>query len=297
MISLEGDVRDYSNLKKIITKYEPEIIIHMAAQSLVSESYEDPIETYSTNVMGTANLLDIIKNNHKTRVVINVTSDKCYENNELGRSFKENDSMGGFDPYSSSKGCSELLTSSYRNSFFHPSTYKKHQTAIASVRAGNVIGGGDWSNKRLIPDIVRGILEKNTIIIRNPNAIRPWQHVLEPLNGYLMLIEKLWEDGPNYMEGWNFGPDEVDIKPVNWMVDKFTKLWNSDIKWKTVDGDFYESDILRLDCSKAKKKLGWKPKTNSDLGLKWTVDWYKKYSKDMDMRTVTENQIENFLSL
>jgi len=295
MVSIMGDVRDFSKLENVISEHSPEIIIHMAAQSLVLPSYNDPIETYATNVMGTVNLLEAIRKVGKARVVINVTSDKCYENKGLAVGYSEDDPMGGYDPYSSSKGCAELVTSSFRNSFFNTSQYKKHNTALASVRAGNVIGGGDWSANRLIPDIMDGIVKHQTVKIRNPDAVRPWQFVLEPLNGYLMLAENLWHNGPQYMEGWNFGPNDEDAKPVSWIVTKLSQLWGNEIAWEVDSGNHeHEANYLKLDCSKAKKKLGWFPKMNLELAIKWVVDWYKQYEQKNDMRKFTEEQINQF---
>ncbi len=295
MISIMGDVCDFNHLKEIIKEHRPEIVIHMAAQSLLRQSYKDPIETYSTNVMGTVNLLEAIRTVGKIRVVINVTSDKCYENKESPTGYKENDPMGGYDPYSSSKGCAELVTSSFRNSFFNPAEYEKHGVALASARAGNVIGGGDWSAERLIPDIMRGILEKRTIKIRSPHAIRPWQYVLEPLSGYMLLVEKLWNHGTEYMDGWNFGPTDEDIKPVSWIVEKLSQQWGKGLRWK-LDGTEHphEANYLKLDCSKAKMKLSWSPKTNLETALWLVVEWYKQYEQKNDIRKHTEEQIKNF---
>jgi CDP-glucose 4,6-dehydratase len=227
--------------------------------------------------------------------LINVTSDKCYENRSLERGYNENDPMGGFDPYSSSKGCAEIVTSSFRNSFFNIKEYEKHRTAIASVRAGNVIGGGDWAENRIIPDIIKGILEKKKIKIRNPEAIRPWQFVLEPLNGYLLLAEKLWHEGKTFSEGWNFGPEYNDVKKVSWVAKKLLKLWNTDIKLDYTKEKFnHEEKILKLDCTKVKEKLGWHPKMNLEVGLKFVVEWYKQYELGNNMKEVTENQIMEY---
>ncbi|MGI0063237.1 MAG: CDP-glucose 4,6-dehydratase, partial [Nitrosotalea sp.] len=205
MVSIMGNICDIEHLRTVMTEHKPEIVIHMAAQSLVGRSYDDPLETFSTNVLGTVNVFEVIRKLGNVRVVINVTSDKCYENRESISGYKETDPMGGYDPYSSSKGCAELITSSFRNSFFNPKEYDKHGIALASVRAGNIIGGGDWSTNRLVPDIMKGLIENQTVTIRNPSSVRPWQFVLEPLRGYLMLAEKLWHEGPQYVEGWNFG--------------------------------------------------------------------------------------------
>jgi len=299
MISIMGNVSDLNKLNEIIHEYKPEIIIHMAAQSLVQESYKNPVETYTTNVLGTVNIMQAIRDVNFVRVLINVTSDKCYENSVgLERGYNENDPMGGFDPYSSSKGCAELVTASFRNSFFNPIEYEKHRTAIATVRAGNVIGGGDWAQNRIIPDIMKGILEKTPVKIRNPDAVRPWQFVLEPLHGYMLLAEKLWYEGPKFSEGWNFGPDYNDIKSVSWLVEKLSQLWNTQINLEyDKEGFHHEANTLKLDCTKAKQKLGWKPKTNLELGLKFVVEWYKQYELGNDIREITEQQIKEFNKL
>lgn len=295
MISIEGNVLDFENFKKTIEKYKPEIIIHMAAQSLVHYSYLNPQSTYATNVMGTVNLLEAVRQTGKVKVVLNITSDKCYENKNQEVGYKEEDPMGGYDPYSSSKGCAELVTSAYLRSFFNPNEYSKHGIAVASARAGNVIGGGDWASNRLIPDIVRTIFNATTLKIRNPNAIRPWQHVLEPLSGYLLLVEKLWEGGAKYSEAWNFGPDDTDVKPVNWIVEKFIKLWGENVK-REIDSNEkpHETQLLKLDCTKAKTKLNWKPKWDIDKALEKTADWYKALKEKNDMRDFSLSQIKEY---
>lgn len=297
MISIEGDVRDYSSLKKVIIDYRPEIIIHMAAQSLVGPSYLDPVETYATNLMGTVHLLEAVRQAGGVKAVINVTSDKCYENHEWIWGYRENEAMGGHDPYSSSKGCSELITSSFRKSFFNPKEFHKHGVALASVRAGNVIGGGDWAQDRLIPDIMRAWIGGKHVSIRNPDAVRPWQHVLEPLAGYLLLAEKLWEEGPKYAEAWNFGPEENDTKPVSWIADHMATMWGHGGKWDIDTGTHqHEAGYLKLDCSKAKMKLGWSPRMNISMALDWIVTWYRDYSDKNDMRKTTEAQIGEYAS-
>lgn len=220
-----GDIRDYDKLLRVIQKVKPEIVIHMAAQPLVRESYKNPVDTYSTNVMGTVNLLEAIRQTPGIKAVVNVTTDKCYENKEWHWGYRENESMGGYDPYSNSKGCSELVTAAYRNSFFNSKDYHKHGVALASARAGNVIGGGDWAEDRLIPDFIRAISKGEIVKIRSPYAIRPWQHVLEPLSGYLLLAEKLYTDGPKFAEAWNFGPDDRDAKNVEWITKTICDLW------------------------------------------------------------------------
>ena len=277
MTSIMGDITHIERITDVVKQHNPEIIIHMAAQSLVHKSYDQPLETFSTNIMGTVNLLEAIRNTSKKCVIINVTSDKCYENQELSRGYKENDPMGGYDPYSSSKGCAELITSSFRDSFFKNSNDKDYDISLASVRAGNVIGGGDWADNRIMPDIMRGILNKKIIKIRNPTAVRPWQHVLEPLRGYLELAEKLYNYKSEYTESWNFGPDDDDVKPVSWIVNKVVEMWGEDVQVDFDDDrlDYkHETSFLRLDCSKAKSKLKWNPKIKLEEGLKLTVNWY-----------------------
>ena len=293
--SVIGDIQDYELVKETINKYEPEIVFHMAAQSLVIKSYSDPIETFSTNVMGTVNLLYAIKETKKPNVVVNVTSDKCYQNNESLKGYSEDDPMGGHDPYSSSKGCAELITKSFRNSFFNSDDGK--QIALASVRAGNVIGGGDWAENRLIPDIIRAIKNKESVKIRNPNALRPWQHVLDPLNGYMILAEKLWEEQNKYSEGWNFGPDKNEIKSVSWIIEKFNEFWKNKIDWTIDKNELHEANNLILNCQKAKTKLGWNPKVDMETTIKWTIEWYERYFDKEDMKKITEEQIEKFHNL
>ena len=299
MTSIMGDITSIENITNVVKQHNPEIIVHMAAQSLVHKSYDQPLETFSTNIMGTVNLLEAVRNTSKKCVIINVTSDKCYENQELSRGYKENDPMGGYDPYSSSKGCAELITSSFRNSFFKDSNNKDYDISLASVRAGNVIGGGDWADNRIVPDIMRGILDKKIIKIRNPNSVRPWQYVLEPLRGYLELAEKLYNYKSEYAESWNFGPEIDDAKPVSWLVNEIVEMWGENIEVDFDNDDLdhkHETNFLRLDCSKAKSKLKWNPKIKLEEGLKLTVNWYKQYEQTKELREFTENQIEEYLS-
>jgi len=295
--SITGDISDSSQISDVIKKYNPDIIIHMAAQSLVLKSYEYPLETFSTNTMGTVNLLDAIRKVGTPKVVLNVTSDKCYENKELGLKFKEDDPIGGLDPYSSSKGCAELVTSAFRNSFFNIDDFDRHHVAIASVRAGNVIGGGDWAEDRLIPDIFKNILVNKPIKIRNPDSIRPWQFILDALYGYLLLIEKLWDDGIKYSGAWNFGSME-DARTVSWITKKLSELWDVNIDWEFEKKDHkHEANYLELDCSKSSRMLGWKPKMDLSMTLEWIVNWYKQYQQKNDIRPFTEKQIEKYNSL
>ena len=298
MISITGNIEDFAMIQKVVKENKPEIVIHMAAQSLVRKSYEEPITTFATNVMGTVNLLQAIKTTGNTRVLINVTSDKCYENKGTEKAFSENSPMGGYDPYSSSKGCAELVTSSFRDSFFNPKEFECHRLSLSSVRSGNVIGGGDWAKDRLIPDIMNSISKRIPTQIRNTRSIRPWQFVLEPLFGYLILAQRMWEEGKEFSEPWNFGPDETDCKSVKWILEKISKELDDGFSWKEDTRDNpHEAEMLKLDCNKAKKRLGWKTKLDVNETIEWTVNWYKEYFKNSDMKEYTENQIDKFMSL
>jgi CDP-glucose 4,6-dehydratase len=292
MVSIESDIRDFAALSAVFEKYQPEIVIHMAAQPLVRYSYANPIETYSTNVMGTVHLLEATRLTDSVRAIVNVTSDKCYENREWAWGYRENEPMGGYDPYSNSKGCAELVASAYRSSYFNVDNFAEHGVALASARAGNVIGGGDWAEDRLIPDIMRAIMDGKPVNIRNPHAIRPWQHVLEPLSGYLLLAQKLYEEGVGYAEGWNFGPKDEDSRPVQWIVERLTESWGEGASWVLDKGDHpHEAHYLKLDCSKAKARLNWQPRWCLDETLDRIVDWQKKYRQGADMKAVTLEQI------
>jgi CDP-glucose 4,6-dehydratase len=298
MASIVGDVRDAERLGQAVASSRPEIVFHMAAQPLVRESYRDPVTTYATNVMGTVHLLESVRHAGSTRAVVCITSDKCYENREWIWGYRENEAIGGYDPYSSSKGCAEIVAAAYRNSFFNPNQYAGHGTAVATVRAGNVIGGGDWAKDRLVPDILDSLVKGETVILRNPQAIRPWQHVLEPLSGYLTLAERLCEDGPSYSEGWNFGPFDSGIKPVSWVVDQLVSLWGSDISWKQDEAyQPHEDRYLMLDCAKARHRLKWEPVLDITTALRWTVEWMKSLEAGADMRRVSESQIGRFMEL
>lgn len=292
-----GDIRNYEKLLSVLQQVKPEIIIHMAAQSLVRESYRNPVETYNINVMGTVNLLEAARHTSGVKAVVNVTTDKCYENREWHWGYRENEPMGGYDPYSNSKGCSELVTASFRNSFFNPSAYSQHGVALASARAGNVIGGGDWAVDRLIPDFIRAISKGEKVRIRSPYAIRPWQHVLEPLSGYLTLAAKLFSEGPRYGEGWNFGPNDNDAKNVEWITKTICSMWGNGASYEIdKNPQPHEANYLKLDCSKAKAELGWFPKWNIDTTLQSIVDWNKAYISGKDIKAVTENQIETYFN-
>lgn len=298
MTSIAGDIRNFDHVLSVIKEYKPEIIFHLAAQSLVRRSYKNPLETYSTNVMGTAHVFEAARLTQGVRVIINVTSDKCYENREWDWGYRENDALGGFDPYSNSKGCSELITSAYRNSFFNPKDYKTHGVNLASVRAGNVIGGGDWSEDRLISDIMRAWFTGDTLVVRSPEAIRPWQHVLEPLTGYMILAQNLWGRGPQFADSWNFGSDDDDCRPVSWIVKKTAELWGDETSWKISDNpSLHETNVLKLDCMKAKTRLNWRPKWNLETALAKTVNWFKSYKNSQDMKLETLQQIEDYTLL
>jgi len=295
MTSVIGDIRDLALLKTVFIEHQPEIVIHMAAQPLVRYSYLEPVETYSTNVMGTVNLLEAVRGTKSVKAVVNVTSDKCYENREWVWGYRENEAMGGFDPYSNSKGCAELVTAAYRNSYFHPEKYAEHGVAIGSGRAGNVIGGGDWAEDRLIPDMMRAIIRNQPVSIRNPHSIRPWQHVLEPLSGYLSLAQKLYEDGSNFAEGWNFGPNDDDAKPVQWILDNLTKTWGDGASWILDGGDHpHEAHYLKLDCSKAKMRLNWQPRWSLDKAIDQICIWHKTHLAEGDMRAMCLHQIKQY---
>ena len=297
--SLIGDIRNLEMLTDVFEKHRPEIVFHMAAQSLVRHSYKEPVETYETNVMGTVNLLEACRHTPSVRVVVNITSDKCYDNRERVVGYRENDPLGGNDPYSSSKACAELVTYAYLKSFFNPDDHKKHGISLASARAGNVIGGGDWAEDRLIPDMVRAFLLKQPVTIRYPQATRPWQHVLEPLYGYLLLGQKLYEQDDRFSGAWNFGPNDEGAKPVHWVVERFSDLWGEDAGWKTEEQKQpHEAWYLNLDCTKAKTLLGWYPEMDVDAALNWTAQWYKIFRDAPDsISEFTEKQIREYTKI
>lgn len=296
MTSVIGDVRDSSTLAAAMREAAPEIVIHMAAQPLVRRSYVDPVETYSTNVMGTVHLLEAVRQCPSVRVVVNVTTDKCYENKEWVWAYRENEPMGGYDPYSNSKGCAELVTSAYRSSFFNPQKYDQHHVALASARAGNVIGGGDWAADRLIPDILAAYAQSKPVVIRSPRAIRPWQHVLEPLRGYLTLAEWLYEGQGDFAEAFNFGPRNDDTQPVEWIVRKLAALWGEGASWRVDDAGNHphEATFLKLDISKAAHRLDWHPSLSLEQALQLTVDWARSLQRGDDMRAFTLSQINAY---
>ena len=298
MVSIIGDIRDLTKLQAAFAEHQPEIVIHMAAQPLVRYSYQNPVETYSTNVMGTVHLLEAVRNTPGTKAVVNVTTDKCYENREWVWSYRENEPMGGFDPYSSGKGCAELVSAAYRSAFFNADNYAQHGVALATVRAGNVIGGGDWAQDRLIPDTLAAFEQARKVGIRNPHATRPWQHVMEPLRGYLTLAENLFRHGPSFAEGWNFGPNSEDARPVVWVVEQMAALWGADAQWEIDTGAHpHEANYLKLDISKACSRLDWHPALSLEDALALIIDWSKQRQAGANMRQVTLAQLQAYQAL
>lgn len=288
--SVIGDIRDYESLKKAFDEARPEIVLHLAAQPLVRESYKNPAYTYETNVMGTVNILECVRNSDCVKSFLNVTTDKVYLNKEWEWGYRENEELDGYDPYSNSKSCSELVTHSYKNSFF------SENPAISTARAGNVIGGGDFSEDRIIPDCVRAALDKQDIIVRNPFSTRPYQHVLEPLYAYLMIAAKQYED-PKFAGYYNVGPDDVDCFKTGALVDLFVEKWGDDLKWiNRYDGGPHEANFLKLDCSKLKSSFGWKPRWNLDTAIEKVVEWTKCWNSNGNIEECMKNQINDFLS-
>jgi len=285
-----GDIRDQSTLHKSMMAFDPDILIHMAAQPLVRYSYDEPIETYEVNVIGTAKVLEVARSCPTLKAIVNITTDKCYENDERSEGYKEDDPMGGYDPYSSSKGCAELVTSAYRRSFM-----QNQGIGLASVRAGNVIGGGDWADDRLIPDILRSFEKSKPVVIRNPKATRPWQHVLEPLSGYLILAQKLYKDQKKYADGWNFGLNEEDVKSVDWILNRMTSKWPGS-SWELDQvPNPHEANFLKLDISKAISRLNWKPVWSLDQSLDKIITWHKAWLNDENMQDVCLAEIEEYM--
>lgn len=290
-----GDIRNLSVVDNIFQQKQPEIVIHMAAQALVLHSYENPVETFDANIMGTVHVLEACRKTPSVRSAVMVTSDKCYENKEWFWGYRENEPMGGYDPYSSSKGCSELVIQAYRQSFFN---HKANRIGLASARAGNVIGGGDWAADRLIPDFIRSIMDGKPVVIRSPHSIRPWQHVLEPLAGYLELASYLWDSPEDYSSGWNFGPYESDAREVQWIVERIAELWGDEAQWKLDDKIHpHEANYLKLDCTKARTLLNWQPRLNLSTTLEWIVNWYQHFRNNDDMRELTIQEIARFEKL
>jgi CDP-glucose 4,6-dehydratase len=296
--SIIADIRDFPRLASAITECRPDVVIHMAAQAVVKRGYADPLETYSSNVMGTVHVLEAVRRLGTGCIVVNVTSDKCYAPHASGAAYREGDPMGGSDPYANSKACAELVTDAFRDSYFSPTSVDRREVALASVRAGNVIGGGDWTANRIIPDLVRAFASGRPCAVRNPEAIRPWQFVLEPLRGYLMLAERLATDAPAFASAWNFGPAESDAKTVSWIADRLAQAWGAGASWaRDYSTHPAESPVLRLDASRAAKLLGWRPA----LGLGETVDgitqWYRAWNSGEDLATLTRSQIGRYEQL
>ena len=286
-----GDIRNLEQLTESMVSFSPDILIHMAAQPLVRLSYQEPVDTYTTNVIGTVNVLEAARKCSVLKAIVSVTTDKCYENKEWDWGYRESEPMGGHDPYSSSKGCAELVTSAYRRSFFND----KDTASLATARAGNVIGGGDWAEDRLIPDILRAFEKLEPVVIRNPLSTRPWQHVLEPLSGYLVLAQALFLNGDNFAEGWNFGPKDEDCKPVDWILDKMVFNWGANASWELdKDNNPHEAGFLKLDCSKAANRLKWQPKWELQETLKMIVDWHQKYLKGKDLKEECLKEIKKY---
>jgi CDP-glucose 4,6-dehydratase len=295
---IRGDIRDSSKLEPALRDFAPEVVFHLAAQPLVRYSYEDPIGTYETNVIGTARVLDAVRRTPSVRAVVSVTTDKCYENKEWLWGYRETDPLGGYDPYSSSKACAEIVSAAYRQSYFPVSKLAEHQCALATGRAGNVIGGGDWSLDRLIPDLVRGFLAGEPVLIRRPHAIRPWQHVLEPLLGYILLAEHLLTHDPRYATAFNFGPSDDDAQEVGWIVERMTQFWGGNASWKLdEDPGVHEAGYLKLDASRARAELAWHPRLQLETTLHWLVDWYKAWQSGEDMHRFTLAQIAAYEKL
>lgn len=287
-----ADVRDFDRLLSVIITFKPDIIFHLAAQSLVRPSYQDPIGTYATNVMGTVNVLEAVRRTSSVKAAVNVTSDKCYRNQETGRAYREEDELGGRDPYSSSKACAELVTEGYRASFF------QRGPAVATARAGNVIGGGDWATDRLLPDFIRAVRSGAPLRVRNPRAVRPWQHVLEPIAGYLTLGEALLRKGSDYGGPWNFGPDKGDAVPVETVVSEAVRLWGAPAAWERDTGEGpHEAGLLSLDSSRARSRLAWRPRMTLAMALEWTVDWYRSQAAGADAQKLTLEQIHRYSAL
>lgn len=292
MNSVIGDIRDSVKLQQSMLVAKPEVVIHMAAQALVRYSYQHPAETYEVNVMGTVNVLESVRKCPSVRQLLVITSDKCYENKEREAGYREDEAMGGYDPYSSSKGCTELVVSAYRQSFFS----EEQVVAVATARAGNVIGGGDWSEDRLIPDMVRSFSKGETVLIRNPAAIRPWQHVFEALHGYLLLLEAMDKAPQKFSQAWNFGPEDSDARNVSWIVENFVAGWGGDSSWQLERGDesMHEAHILRLDCNKARSELNWQPVVELEQAVESIANWYHSYYGGEDMVSLSEQQLDEF---
>jgi len=292
---IRGDIRDYAKLESSMTEFAPEVVFHLAAQPILRRSYADPLGTYSTNVMGTAQVLEAVRKTSSVRAVVCITSDKCYENHEWVWPYRETDTLGGYDPYSSSKACAEIVCSAYRSSFFN---LDEHRVALATARAGNVVGGGDWSEDRLIPDLIRGFQAGQPVPIRHPKAVRPWQHVLEPLHGYMLLAEKLLNAPSEFCTSFNFGPADEDAWPVERIATKLAEMWGAGATWirDSVPG-VHEHHALMLDTSKARSQFGWKPRMGIETNLEWTMKWYRDWQQGTDMNQETLAQIARYEQL
>jgi CDP-glucose 4,6-dehydratase len=296
--SVTGDVRNAEQLSALIREREPEVIFHLAAQSVVRRGYDDPLETYSTNVLGTANLFEAVRTAGGRRSIVNVTTDKCYKNREWVWGYRENDELGGHDPYSNSKACAELVTQAFRDSFFPPNDLARHGVAIATARAGNVIGGGDWTTDQLVPDMVRAFSSQQPVMIRQPRSVRPWQHVLDCLSGYLGLAQRLSGGSPEICCAWNFGPQLTDTRPVAWLVESLARAWGDNAAWKIDESSHpHEAGVLRLDSSKATDVLGWRAKLHLDQALIWTAEWYKSQLAGANARALCLQQIDRYMRL
>jgi len=296
--SICADVRDFTRLKSALAECQPEVVIHMAAQSVVRKGYQDPIETYSSNVMGTVNLFEALRQLGQPCAAVNVTSDKCYENKEWAWGYREADPLGGHDPYSNSKACAELITSAFRDSYFRPDGSSQPKISVATARAGNVIGGGDWTCDQLIPDLIRSFLDRKPCLIRSPSAIRPWQFVMEPLRGYLMLAERLAQDSTQFASAWNFGPAESDAKPVSWIADRLVHLWADGASWRSDEASHpREAHYLKLDVSRAKQGLDWEPILSLKPALEWIAEWYHAFQAGGNLEALTLAQIKRYESL
>ncbi|HXC44006.1 MAG TPA: CDP-glucose 4,6-dehydratase [Candidatus Dormibacteraeota bacterium] len=292
---VRGDVRDYAKLETAMTEFAPEVVFHLAAQPIVRRSYADPVGTYTTNVMGTVHLLEAIRKIPSVRAVVCVTTDKCYQNQGWIWPYRESDPLGGHDPYASSKACAEIISAAYRSSFFPIGRLNEHHVGVATARAGNVIGGGDWSEDRLIPDLIRGFCSGQPVLIRRPNAIRPWQHVLESLNGYMILAQELLTQPARFASAYNFGPSDEDVWPVERIANRLVDIWGNGGSWiRDSVPSVHEDHVLRLDASKARVELGWKPRLKIEAALEWTMEWYRAWNQGADMTEHTLEQIAEY---
>jgi CDP-glucose 4,6-dehydratase len=292
---IRGDVRDYAELEAATTEFAPEVVFHLASQPIVRRSYVDPVGTYATNVMGTVHVMEAIRKTPSVRAVVCVTTDKCYQNQEWIWPYRETDPLGGYDPYASSKACVEIVSAAYRSSFFPIERMHEHNVAVATARAGNVIGGGDWSEDRLIPDLIRGFKAGQPVLIRHPNAVRPWQHVLDPLHGYLVLAQKLLVEPAQFASAYNFAPNNEDAWPVECIATKLVEIWGNGAAWTHDSAPSpHEADVLRLDASKARAVLGWRPRLDIEAALEWTIEWYRAWNDGGDMAEFTKKQIVDY---